>query len=273
MSEKKNTTTSKKNGSRRIALFRDTSLNFPKLYLQVYLAGENEVENSLLRRMFVRGGCWQAETPEEADLVVFGGGADVDPQLYGASTHNTTEIDPARDEEDLALWDICFHKGIPMLGICRGAQFGHVMCGGTLFQNVNNHNGDHSIYDEKNNRTITRVSSVHHQMVRPNARMDVIARCAGKSTQRAIDASSFETGPDKDIEAFFYRDVCFLGIQGHPEYSGYWSYQQWALRQINDYINNNPDLEKMDRRVRLKTNILDQRDDFTRTNQILKENA
>lgn len=176
--------TSKKD-THRVALFRDTSLSFPELYLQIYLAGEDDCENALFRRMFIRSKCWEAETPEEADLVVFGGGVDVNPALYGASRHQSTYYDSGRDERDLALWDLCFHEGIPMLGICRGAQFGHVMCGGTLYQNVNNHHGDHPIYDEIEKRTISVTSSVHHQMVRPNPRMDVIARCAGKSTQRA----------------------------------------------------------------------------------------
>ena len=156
-----------------------------------------------------------------------------------------------------------------MLGICRGAQFLHVMNGGVLFQDVNNHYGAHSMYDCIDNRTIPYVSSVHHQMVKENKDMTVLAYTPGKSTTRFSSPSESETGAQKDIEAFFYRDTCCLGIQGHPEYSGYYAFMSWALKQIGNVINENPDIETIKNVSRLKKDILETRPDKTRTQQIL----
>src|SRR3546814_7943775 len=39
-----------------------------------------------------------------------------------------------------------------------------------------------------------------------------------------------------DIEAFFYRDTCCLGFQGHHEYKGYNAYTLWFTEKIRDYI-------------------------------------
>src|SRR3546814_5523779 len=105
-----------------------------------------------------------ADTPEEADLVVFVGGADVDPALYGAERHQTTFPDTDQDQRDMELFKTCYENGIPMLGVCRGAQFLNVMHGGKLYQDVDNHVGDHPIYDTQNKRVIHNVSSIHHKM-------------------------------------------------------------------------------------------------------------
>ncbi len=243
----------------RVNLFRDTSLKFPELWLEVYLAGEDEQEDALFRQMFARARCFRAKTPEEADLVVFGGGADVDPQLYGAPHHPKTRIDPARDEKDMELWDICYNTGIPMVGICRGAQFGHVMMGGKLYQDVDGHYGDHSILDVSENRMIPMVSSVHHQMVMPQSNMTVVATACGQSKLRAIDDTTTEEYAGRDVEAFFYRDACFFGVQGHPEYRGYYAYMNWFLKKVEDLIVNNPDLESRDHNTRIKKDILERR--------------
>jgi len=85
------------------------------------------------------------ETPEELldelldmiDGVQLCGGADVHPKRYGAETHPLTK--PFRDEQDefeIELVRRAFARGMPVLGICRGAQVLAVADGGTLTQDV-----------------------------------------------------------------------------------------------------------------------------------------
>lgn len=58
---------------------------------------------------------------EEADIVVFTGGEDVDPSLYGCAKHSTTHSNLKRDLEEKTI----FEKIKPhqfCIGICRGLR-------------------------------------------------------------------------------------------------------------------------------------------------------
>jgi gamma-glutamyl-gamma-aminobutyrate hydrolase PuuD len=71
------------------------------------------------------------------DGVIIAGGADIDPAVYGAAKHPQTEANVLdRDAWELAVAEACVRQGVPLLGICRGAQMLNVACGGTLHQHV-----------------------------------------------------------------------------------------------------------------------------------------
>lgn len=255
------TTTQVDESRRRVTFMKDTVLEYPELWLEVFVAGSS-YEEKQFAEMFIRSRCRKAATPEEADLVVFSGGPDVDPLLYGEKAHHSTRTDVSRDKRDTELYDLCFKLGIPMLGICRGAQFLAVMNGGKLYQDVDNHYGDHDIWDIKNKRIIRGISSVHHQMVMEDKDngMEVIAFSLGRSKTRHRNSLEVETGSNRDIEAFWYRDTCSIGIQGHPEYRGYNAFTKWSLDLVNQLVMENPDLEYRDRKCRMKLEILAQRE-------------
>lgn len=71
------------------------------------------------------------------DGLILTGGLDVQPELYGAERHPTT--DPARADRDaweLALLRGAERRGVPVFGICRGLQLINVARGGTLHQHL-----------------------------------------------------------------------------------------------------------------------------------------
>jgi putative glutamine amidotransferase len=74
------------------------------------------------------------------DGVIITGGRDMDPAGYGQQRHpSTDEPVPANRERD--AWEIALvrgaiRRGIPVLGICRGAQVINVALGGTLHQHL-----------------------------------------------------------------------------------------------------------------------------------------
>jgi len=244
----------------RTIVHRDKSAGTPELYYSVYLAPDNPVEGRSFIEMFVRAFCHKADTPEEADLVVFGGGADVNPVLYDESRHYSTRPDHDRDDQDLALYKLCVEQGIPMFGVCRGAQFLHVMNGGKLFQDIDNHHGAHSMTD--NDGTVFTVSSVHHQMCIENPKMEVLGTVFGKTTRRSLNAQVHQAGKIKEVEAFFYRDTGCFGVQGHPEYQGYALFTAWCLTKMQQLFDHNPDFELRSNLRRMRKDLMEQRDNM-----------
>ena len=70
------------------------------------------------------------------DGVLFPGGRDVQPSIYGESAHPTTQVDSVLDalELEVAAWALA--EDVPTLGICRGQQLINVVLGGSLIQDL-----------------------------------------------------------------------------------------------------------------------------------------
>lgn len=73
---------------------------------------------------------------KDADFVVFTGGADVHPSVYGEVMNGSRGCDQVRDEYEVAAYEFCLSMGIPMVGICRGGQLLNAMNGGQMIQHL-----------------------------------------------------------------------------------------------------------------------------------------
>jgi gamma-glutamyl-gamma-aminobutyrate hydrolase PuuD len=77
------------------------------------------------------------ETLDAVDGLVFSGGSDLDPELYGQDPHpETNGIVPDRDRAELALLSAALERDMPVLAICRGSQVLNVVRGGDLVQHL-----------------------------------------------------------------------------------------------------------------------------------------
>jgi putative glutamine amidotransferase len=99
------------------------------------------------------------------DGIVFTGGSDVDPALYGEQPHATTNVKPERDAAEIVLLRAALAVDLPILGICRGMQLMVVAYGGRLHQHLPDVLGHH------NHRPITGPKFGEHAVrLRPGSR-------------------------------------------------------------------------------------------------------
>ena len=122
------------------------------------------------------------ETLSVLDGILFSGGSDLDPELYGAELHpETTGVREERDKAELALLAAALERDMPVLAVCRGSQVLNVALGGDLVQHlpeIVGHEGhrhtpgdwsDHEVRLEPESRVGTMlgdrtpVKSHHHQ--------------------------------------------------------------------------------------------------------------
>jgi putative glutamine amidotransferase len=77
------------------------------------------------------------ETLSVVDGLVFSGGSDLDPELYGAEPHPETRgVVRERDDFELGLMRAALERDVPVLAICRGSQVLNVALGGDIEQHV-----------------------------------------------------------------------------------------------------------------------------------------
>ena len=164
------------------------------------------------------------DNQEEADVVFFTGGEDVDPSMYGHD-NVASNSNKLRDLKEKAI----FEKMRPnqlALGVCRGAQWLTVANGGKLYQDVRNHAiyGTHQI---TNGTWICEITSTHHQMMYPfsiepayyNILWWTPQRLSGTRYLWGGDGLSFRH-PSREPEIVRYdvpNNPISLAIQGHPE--------------------------------------------------------
>jgi putative glutamine amidotransferase len=154
---------------------------------------------------------------DRLDGICLSGGPDLDPVAYGARAHELLgPTEPALDRFELQLARAADAAGLPLLGICRGAQALNVARGGTLHQHVEGHR-----------QTELATQPVHAVRIAPRSR---VSRVLGT---RATQVNSFhhqavhELGhglvasawaPDGTIEAIEDRRHPFLlAVQWHAE--------------------------------------------------------
>ena len=156
---------------------------------------------------------------DDADILCLLGGDDINPKLYGEEPSGAIGWNDHADEQDIAA--IKLAKDKIKIGICRGAQMLNVYPnGGTLWQDVSDHNRPHAIKDEVTGMKF-QVNSIHHQQIRLTDKAELVAYADSvarvkKGFKRAwhCDANDF----DVDVEAAWYPDTHSLLFQPHPEF-------------------------------------------------------
>lgn len=190
---------------------------------KVFIVGKDE-DNKQYATMFESKGWEVVSQLRDANLVQFTGGDDIYPGLYKEPPHPQTQFNRQRDIIEVATFLACKKARIPMTGICRGAQLLNVLCGGKLWQHVNNHQkySGHLVYDEIQNFSFKGVS-LHHQMMRPAPDAFLVGVSRESTVKQGMTPSGYVTemrnmSPFRDdTEVCVYWDPLCLCFQPHPE--------------------------------------------------------
>jgi putative glutamine amidotransferase len=157
------------------------------------------------------------------DGLLITGGKDVDPASYGQAPHSTTdEPGHQRDAWEFALLNAALKRGLPVLGICRGAQVLNVALGGTLHQHLpdvighGGHRAGNAVFNTLPVRTVagTRLAALIGE--------SVDARCYHHQAIAELGEGLVASAWDADgvIEALELPGHGFaLAVQWHPEES------------------------------------------------------
>lgn len=158
---------------------------------------------------------------DDADALVVWGGEDISPSLYNQAVHPYTSAGAAPSRRDRIEWGLMHaakERGIPIIGICRGAQMLCAFAGGTLYQHVNNHGvgrGHEAVCDDG---SIIVVSSLHHQMMNPtNTDHDLIAWSKEIRSDVHLDSNG-DNAVQIEPEYVYFNKVKGHAIQWHPEF-------------------------------------------------------
>jgi putative glutamine amidotransferase len=173
-----------------------------------------------------------ADAAAQVDGLLFTGGGDVAPSRYGEEPlPSVVDVDPVRDEFEIALVAEARRRDLPVLAICRGIQVLNVACGGTLVQDIPTcvpgaleHRlsvPPHKPYDLAHEVWLDKDTLLARLM---RERLSDADSCEANSRHhQAVKqvAPGFQvsaTAPDGVIEAIEDPRVRFcLGVQWHPE--------------------------------------------------------
>jgi len=106
------------------------------------------------------------EVLDALDGLVFSGGNDLEPDVYGAEAHPATNgTNPPRDRGELALLTAALERDLPVLAICRGVEVLNVARGGDLVQHLP------EVVGHEEHRVVVGEFSEHSVRVDPSSRL------------------------------------------------------------------------------------------------------
>lgn len=155
------------------------------------------------------------------DGLVLTGGYDLDPASYGQQPHPTTdEPRTGRDALEFALLRGALDRGLPVLGICRGAQVLNAAFGGALHQHLpevighNGHRAGEGVFTKVPVRTVpgTRLAELLGEFAEASCyHHQAIDKVGDGLVVSAWDADGVVEGLELPGDGFM------VAVQWHPE--------------------------------------------------------
>ncbi len=180
----------------------------------------------------------------EVDGVVFPGGSDIDPALYGSYPQkNLGDISPERDRWELKILKKAIELKKPILGICRGFQLINIYYGGSLKVDVCGRNVESKIphmatmlpkYYKTHKLVIKSGTRLHDIFGDEEIAVNSYHHQAVRDVGDGLVASA--AAPDGVVEAVEDPNYPYLlGVQWHPEMMA--AKEPDQLKLFKDFVN------------------------------------
>lgn len=125
----------------------------------------------------------------DADLIIFSGGEDINPIIYGQKNKHSA-YSPQRDMIELEILRMGIGLGKKLLGVCRGHQLINAHLGGDLVQDIGielklMHPGVHKLSEMEEDSVAKKfffdgVNSLHHQgVIKPGEGLNITSFYGG----------------------------------------------------------------------------------------------
>lgn len=165
---------------------------------------------------------------KDADLVVFTGGEDINPDLYAKRSHPETRFNDRRDRYEVVKFQEARKYDKKLIGICRGSQLLCALAGGSVVQ----HQYHPSVHDMETVTGTIRVTSSHHQRQYPynskHVNFELIGWCNNLAPYSEGEGHYDNLNGKPEVEIAVYPDINALAIQSHPE----WAYPtEWLWEE------------------------------------------
>lgn len=165
------------------------------------------------------------EIVSRVDGVMFTGGQDIEPAIYGAQKSGLCgAVSERRDEAEMLIMQEAFRQGKPIFGICRGVQLINAAFGGTLYQDIGDEYGEHvehsvvNVYGNKVHSVNIEENTVLYKLL-GGKRFDVNSHHHQAVKDVAPGFEVMARSDDGIIEAIRYCGDKFVwGVQWHPEF-------------------------------------------------------
>lgn len=172
------------------------------------------------------------------------GGTDIHPSYYGQNHHRYSQAPDkpsTRDEWEWQAMKYCKANNIPMIGVCRGAQFLCAFAGGKLIQDVSGHGTSHSMTTSEGEIIYT--TSSHHQMLDIHGTDGELLAWSTVRKSNHYYGELSETPAHIDVmkfrepEVVYFPSISALAIQGHPEWAGEQEpFVDYCLQRVKDCL-------------------------------------
>lgn len=175
-----------------------------------------------------------ADLNDPKSVLILWGGEDISPALYGQDVvHARASRAPSkRDIVEKSLFETAVERGIPIIGICRGAQLACALSGGTLYQHIEaGHHHPHIVETKDGHHLMT--SSCHHQALNTqNTEHELLAWDNQGKIKVYTDTDNYKTVIP---EVVYFPKTKAFAIQGHPEWMSPTSpFVMWCAKQIKE---------------------------------------
>jgi putative glutamine amidotransferase len=172
-----------------------------------------------------------AET-ENCDGILFSGGEDLQPALYGKPEYvqefNLREIIPGRDHFEYEVIEKALAAKKPVLGICRGLQLINVYLGGTLVPDIPTLLQSPA-HGKKNGQ-----DQVHSIRLEPDTRLEKICGKSEGLVNSAHHQSAALPAPDLKISAYSESTIVEAMEWSNPENKSWLLMVQWHPERMAD---------------------------------------